>query len=212
MASRSAGSGVADAASRGALFALRAGLSSPDSQCMPGVGAAAQRRRRRPLFAGRHMPIDEPLGIVREIVVGVEGPLEHLAGDVLGHVPGPSLGRVESDHAERIAVLAGEKIANDGLAIGLGGVSLIVGDAELSVVVQNQVHGDVVRILRCRAGHGTQLAGTGTQRPPILAPNEPQKSHRQKMPGARLILIFDGCRSWWGTAGEKSDAVGGRVG
>jgi hypothetical protein len=29
------------------------------------VDAAAQRRRRRPLFAGRHMPIDEPLGIER---------------------------------------------------------------------------------------------------------------------------------------------------
>jgi hypothetical protein len=100
------------------------------------------------------VPVDEPLGVLREIVVGVECPIEHLAGDVFGHVSGPALGRVESDHAERVAVLTGEKIADDGLAIGLGGVSLIVGDAELAVVVQDQVDGDVVGICRCRARHG----------------------------------------------------------
>jgi hypothetical protein len=68
------------------------------------------------------------------------------------------------------------------------------------------------------AGHGTRLAGTGTQRSPTLAPNEPQKNHRQKMPGARLILIFDRlpvkfrrlsiCRPRWGRL-AKSDALGG---
>jgi hypothetical protein len=33
-------------------------------------------------------------------------------------------------------------MANDGIAIGLGGVGLIVGDAELAVVVQDQVDGE----------------------------------------------------------------------
>jgi hypothetical protein len=64
------------------------------------VSAAAQRRRRRPLLAGRHVPVDEPLGVLGKIVVSIECPLEHLAGDVLGYVPGPALGRVEGDHAE----------------------------------------------------------------------------------------------------------------
>jgi hypothetical protein len=37
----------------------------------------------------------------------------------------------------------------------LGGVGLVVGDAVLPVVVQNQVHGDVVGRLKRAAGHGT---------------------------------------------------------
>jgi hypothetical protein len=98
------------------------------------------------------MPVDEPLGVLGKIVVGVECPLEHLAGDVLGHVSGPALGRVESDHAESIAVMAGEKIADDGLAIGLGGVGLVIGDAKLPVVVQDQVNGDVVGSSDTRRG------------------------------------------------------------
>jgi hypothetical protein len=65
----------------GLFFVSRAGLSSPDSQCM--VSVAAQRRRRRPFFAGRHMSVDEPFGVVGKIVVGVECPVEHLAGEVL---------------------------------------------------------------------------------------------------------------------------------
>jgi hypothetical protein len=47
------------------------------------------------------VPVDEPLGVLGKIVVSV-------AGDVLGDVSVPALGRFESDHAESIAVLAGE--------------------------------------------------------------------------------------------------------
>jgi hypothetical protein len=84
----------------------RAGLSSPDSQCM--VGAEAQRRRWRPLFAGRHVPVNEPLGVLGKIVVGVEGRFEHLAGDILGYVSGHD---VEGDHAERVRILPAQEIA-----------------------------------------------------------------------------------------------------
>ena len=122
----------------GFFFASRAGLSSPDSQCIVGLSFAPHRRRGRPLFARTHVPVDEPLGVLRESVVGIEYPFERLAGDVLGHVSGPALDRVEGDHAESIAVLAGEKIADDGLAIGLGGVGLVIGDAKLPVVVQTR--------------------------------------------------------------------------
>jgi hypothetical protein len=97
------------------------------------VGATEQGRSRRPLFARRHVAVDEPLGVVGKIVVGVECPVEHLAGDVLGHVTGPALGRVESDRPKRVRILPAQEIADDGFAIGLGGVGLVVGDAELAV-------------------------------------------------------------------------------
>jgi len=45
----------------GAFFASRAGLSSPNSQCMVGLSFAPHRRRGRPLFARTHVPVDEPL-------------------------------------------------------------------------------------------------------------------------------------------------------
>jgi hypothetical protein len=40
--------------------------------------------------------------------------------------------------------LAGQKIADDRFAIGPGGVGLVIGDAELAMVVQDQVRGDIV--------------------------------------------------------------------
>jgi hypothetical protein len=40
-----------------------------------------------------------------------------------------ALGRVEGDHAQSIAVLTGEKIADDGLSIGLGRIGLDIGQA-----------------------------------------------------------------------------------
>jgi hypothetical protein len=58
------------------------------------------------------------------------------------------------------------KTANDGLAIGLGRVGLVVGDAELAAVVQDQVDGDVVGISRCKARHGRN-SQTRTQLPPL---------------------------------------------
>jgi hypothetical protein len=58
-----------------------------------------------PLLAGRHMPVDEPLGILWKILISVECPVKHLAGDVLRHVSGPALGRVEGDHAEGVRIL-----------------------------------------------------------------------------------------------------------
>ena len=70
-------------------------------------------------------------GVLAEIVVGVEGPFKHLARDVLGHVPRPALRGIERDDAESVAVLSGQEIADDGLAIGLGGIGLVMGDAEL---------------------------------------------------------------------------------
>ena len=66
--------------------------------------------------------VDEPLGVLSQIIVRVERSFRHLARDVLGDVPGPTLGHVEGDHAERVRILAGQEIADDRFAIGLGGV------------------------------------------------------------------------------------------
>jgi len=46
------------------------------------------------------MPVNEALGILAQIVICIEGSLQDLKGDVLGHVPGPAFRRVEGDDAE----------------------------------------------------------------------------------------------------------------
>jgi hypothetical protein len=78
--------------------------------------------------------------------------------DVLGHISGPALGGIEGDNAETVAVLARQKIANNGLAIGLGGIGLVVSNAVLPVgqIVRRLVHlsGDDFRLCR-----GANLGG-----------------------------------------------------
>jgi hypothetical protein len=63
----------------------------------------------------------------------IDCPFEHLARDVLRNVSGPALRGVEGDHPERLAVLAGKKIADDGLAIGFGWRRLDIGQARFVV-------------------------------------------------------------------------------
>jgi hypothetical protein len=48
------------------------------------------------------------------------------------------------------------------LPIGFGNVSLDECSPERAEIVDHQVHGDVVGLLRCRAGHGTQLTKAKT--------------------------------------------------
>ena len=57
------------------------------------------------------MPVNEALGILAQIVIRIEGSLQDLKGDVLGHVPGLAFRRVEGDDAERVAVLGGQETA-----------------------------------------------------------------------------------------------------
>jgi hypothetical protein len=103
----------------GFFFVLRTGLST-DPRRFVGSGGASHRGRGRPPLAGPHVPVDEPLGVFSQIVVGVEGSFDHLARDVFGDVARPALGGVEGDDAESVRILAGQEIADDRLAIGLG--------------------------------------------------------------------------------------------
>jgi hypothetical protein len=57
------------------------------------------------------------------LVVFVEGPFEHLVGDVLGHVKRPALGSVEGDHGERVLISPSEEISDDRAAVGLASFS-----------------------------------------------------------------------------------------
>jgi hypothetical protein len=77
------------------------------------------------------VPLDEALRIVGKTVVTVECPFQQFARNVLRNVARPSLGGVEGDYPDSVSVLTGEKIADDAFAIGLGGVGLDVGRAEL---------------------------------------------------------------------------------
>jgi hypothetical protein len=145
-----------------------AGLSIANTQqCMVGIGLPPNRRRRRPLLAGRDVPVDEPLGVLSQNVVRVERLLEQLARDVLGHVARPALGGVEGDHANRVRILATQEIADGRLAISLGGVGLVVGEAVLPVVIQYDINGEIPRRLRHAAGHGTHSHTNSDSTPTI---------------------------------------------
>jgi hypothetical protein len=105
-------------------------------QATEGLGAGSQPDVGAICGIG-DMPVNEALGILAQIFICIEGSLQDLRGDVRGHVPGPALRGIEGDDAESVAVLAGQEIADDGLAIGLGGIGLVIGDAELTMVVQD---------------------------------------------------------------------------
>jgi hypothetical protein len=85
---------------------------------------AQHRWRRRSLYAGSCVPVDEPLGPFGECRVGIEGSIEHLVGDVLGHVTRPTFGDVEGNHPKGVYILSGDEVSDDGVAIGLGNVGL----------------------------------------------------------------------------------------
>jgi hypothetical protein len=101
---------------------LHAGLASTHPRYLAGPDVAAHGRRGRSLVAWRRVPINEPLGVLSQ--VRVEGAFEHLARDVLGDVPGPTLGGVEGDHAKRARILPAQKIADHRFPIGLGNIGL----------------------------------------------------------------------------------------
>jgi hypothetical protein len=62
-------------------------------------------------------------------------------------IPGPALGGVEGDHAERVRILPAQQIADDRLPVRFGNVGLHEGAAERAEIIDHQVDGDVVRIL-----------------------------------------------------------------
>jgi hypothetical protein len=78
--------------------------------------------------------VDEPLGVLRQRVVRVEGLVQNLVGDVLGNVARPALGGVEGDDAESVPVLPGEEVADYGLAVRLRRVGLSISAAVLAEV------------------------------------------------------------------------------
>jgi hypothetical protein len=88
------------------------------------IVTAPHRGRRRPFLSRGDVPIDEALRVLGEIVVGIESAFQHLVRDVLRHVPRPALGGIEGDDAEGVAVLPGDEIADNRLAVRFGDVCL----------------------------------------------------------------------------------------
>src|ERR1700726_2055134 len=59
--------------------------------------------------------------------------------DILRGILSPMFGGVECDHANRVAVLAGHQIADDGFEVGLIDIGLWKCDAQVSVIVDDEI-------------------------------------------------------------------------
>jgi len=146
------------------------------------------RWRRSPLLARPHVAVDEPFRVLREVLVGIESALYYLVGDVLRHIARPALGGVEGDDAESVAVLPGDEVADDRLAVSLGDVCLNLGFAQLAEVVDDQVDRDVLLIIE-NGVHQTQLT-----RPPPTAvwPLLWGRASRQNTPSGEPVRASGG--------------------
>jgi hypothetical protein len=106
------------------------GPRSPSSRLLAGrlIWLSQYRRRWGSLGTRCHVQINEPLGAGTERCVGIVGPVEHVIGDFLGHIPGPSLDGIEGDDPERVPVLPRNHVADDRTEIGFSNVRRDGGD------------------------------------------------------------------------------------
>src|SRR5450432_142062 len=71
---------------------------------------------------------------------------QNLPRDVLRGILGPMFGGVECDHADRVAVLAGHQIADDGFEIGFADIGFRECRASFSVIVDDEIKGLIVAV------------------------------------------------------------------
>jgi hypothetical protein len=71
--------------------------------------------------------------------VGIVSPVEHIVGDLLGHIPGPPFDGVEGDHPQRVPVLPRDHIVDDRIAIGFCEVRLSKRAAQVAEVLNDDV-------------------------------------------------------------------------
>ena len=85
------------------------------------------------------MPLNEILNGRRHIShLEIAAPAQ-LAGDILRNIFRPALGRIEGDDADRIAILAGKQVLNDGLKISGLVVGLPPSAADLPKIIGNEI-------------------------------------------------------------------------
>ena len=92
------------------------------------------------------MPVDECLKRRQQIVTGKIEAAHDLARDIFRGIFGPTLGGVERNDANWVAVLPGHQIGNDAFQIGPLGISLTVGAAQPSEVIKNEIDGLIVAV------------------------------------------------------------------
>jgi hypothetical protein len=115
---------------------------------------------------------------------------QNLPRDVLRGILGPMFGGVECDHADRVAVLAGHQIADDGFEIGFADIGFRECRAEVSVIVD-----DEIKILIAAVRH-----------------NRRNKASAIKTPNATYPVEFkhetEASEPQWITADRRCDDVG----
>jgi hypothetical protein len=66
--------------------------------------------------------------------------------DIFGNVFGPALGGIEGDNADRVGILAGEQILDDGFQIGGLVIGLDPGATRFAGIIRHQIHRLIVAV------------------------------------------------------------------
>jgi hypothetical protein len=85
------------------------------------------------------VPLHELRQEIRGITVLIGTALAQLARNVFGNVTGPSLSRVETDYADRVAEWAFEQTADNGFEVGLSDISFAPSPSVPAVVLEDQI-------------------------------------------------------------------------
>ena len=90
--------------------------------------------------------IDEVLQEERNVTLLQVAAPAQLLGDVGGNVLRPFFGGIEADHANRVFILAGQQVENDGLELGRAVVGFAPDPAEPAEVVYHQADVMIVAV------------------------------------------------------------------
>jgi hypothetical protein len=94
------------------------GLDATGWRLWPGIGHRSGEPQGQ-LTARTEMAVDERRDRWRQIMPGEIETAHNFPRDILRGIFSPMFARVERDYADRVAVLAGHQIADDGFEVGL---------------------------------------------------------------------------------------------
>src|SRR5450432_1166250 len=114
---------------------------------------------------------------------------QNLPRDVLRGILGPMFGGVECDHADRVAVLAGHQIADDGFEIGFADIGFRECRAEVSVIVDDEINGLIIAARHNRRNKAPAHEKLQTQRFRWNLSTKPRRRNRSGLPPTALAVI-----------------------
>src|SRR5215211_6884044 len=79
--------------------------------------SSVQWQRKLHADLAAELALDEVLQRVGDLPVLSGDPALQIAGNILGGVTRPALGRIERDHAQHLVVLAGEEVVDQGMVV-----------------------------------------------------------------------------------------------